>query len=111
MFSLFTLYSSHLFASQVPFVFLLYFLLRLPKNEYIGTAAWFFLIINLFKVPFHIVSWQSITLNSFLLNLSSLPFIALGAFCGVWIVKRIAETHYRWLVIGMTALAAMFMLM
>ncbi|MFT4994751.1 MAG: hypothetical protein ACI965_001790 [Paraglaciecola sp.] len=54
--------------------------MRLPKNEYIGTKAWFFLAINLFKVPFHVFSWQTISLNSFLLNLTGLPFIALGAY-------------------------------
>ena len=85
--------------------------MRLPKNEYIGTAAWFFLAINLFKVPFHVFSWHSIDMNSFLLNLISLPFIAIGAYAGVWIVKRIPEKQYRWLVLLMTALAAIFMIM
>ena len=84
--------------------------MRLPKNEYIGTAAWFFLAINLFKVPFHIFSWHSISLNSFYLNLLCLPAIALGAWAGVEVVKRIAELYYRWLVILMTAVAAAFML-
>ncbi len=84
--------------------------MRLPKNEYIGTAAWFFLVINLFKVPFHVFSWQSIDLNSFLLNLLGLPFIALGAYMGIVIVKRISDTHYRYFIIAMTAIAAAFML-
>jgi uncharacterized membrane protein YfcA len=84
--------------------------MRLPKNEYIGTAAWFFLAINLFKVPFHVFSWHSIDMNSFLLNLICLPFIAIGAWCGVRLVKRIPEKHYRWLVIGMTAAASILML-
>lgn len=83
--------------------------MRLPKNEYIGTAAWFFLVINLFKVPFHVVSWQTIDFNSFLLNLLGLPFIALGAYCGIQIVKRIPDKQYRWLVLAMTAIAAVFM--
>tara|TARA_Y100000592_G_scaffold66548_1_gene103445 strand:+ start:244 stop:396 length:153 start_codon:yes stop_codon:yes gene_type:complete len=30
--------------------------MRLPKNEFIGTAAWFFLVINIFKVPFHCIT-------------------------------------------------------
>ena len=84
--------------------------MRLPKNEYIGTAAWFFLIINLFKVPFHVLSWKSIDINSFLLNLICLPFIALGAWCGIWLVKRIPEKYYRWLVIAMTGAASVIML-
>ena len=84
--------------------------MRLPKNEYIGTAAWFFLAINLFKVPFHIFSWQSIDMNSFMLNVICLPAIALGAWCGIGFVKRIPEKHYRWLVISMTGVASIFML-
>ena len=83
--------------------------MRLPKNEYIGTAAWFFLVLNLFKVPFHIIVWESITLNSFYLNLASFPFIALGAVAGVYVVKKIPNKQYRWLVIGMTAIAAIMM--
>ena len=83
--------------------------MRLPKNEYIGTAAWFFLVINLFKVPFHIFAWQTITLDSFFLNLTGLPFITLGAFCGIWIVKRIPIKQYRWLILLMTGAAAVFM--
>nr|WP_136252807.1 sulfite exporter TauE/SafE family protein [Ningiella ruwaisensis] len=84
--------------------------MRLPKNEYIGTAAWFFLIINVFKVPFHIFSWETISVNSILLNLSLLPVIAIGALIGIIVVKRIPETSYRWLVIVMTGLAASLML-
>ncbi|WP_299084554.1 sulfite exporter TauE/SafE family protein [uncultured Paraglaciecola sp.] len=84
--------------------------MRLPKNEYIGTAAWFFLAINLFKVPFHLFSWHSIDTNTFLLNLICLPAIALGAWSGIKIVKRIPEKYYRWLVITMTGVASIFML-
>jgi uncharacterized membrane protein YfcA len=80
--------------------------MRLPKNQYIGTAAWFFLIINLFKVPFHVFAWETITLDSISLNLLTLPLIAFGAFAGIYLVKQINDNSYRWLVIGMTALAA-----
>lgn len=83
--------------------------MRLPKNEYIGTAACFFLAVNLFKVPFHIFIWETITVDSFFLNLVSLPFIALGAYVGVVVVKRIPNKQYRWWVIGMTAFSAVFM--
>lgn len=83
--------------------------MRLPKNVYIGTGAWFFLAINLFKVPFHVFSWETINLDSFLLNLLGLPFIALGAFCGIKIVKRIPEKQFRWMILAMTGIAALFM--
>ncbi len=42
-------------------VMAVYFLsMRLPKNNFIGTVAWFFLFINLFKLPFHVLLWDNI---------------------------------------------------
>lgn len=35
--------------------------MRLPKQAFIGTAAWLFFLINLFKLPFHIWVWKTIT--------------------------------------------------
>lgn len=84
--------------------------MRLPKNTYIGTTAWFFMVVNWFKIPFHIFSWHTITVKSFLLDLTSLPAIAIGAWLGIAIVKRIPETIYRWFIIVMTLIAAVYML-
>ena len=84
--------------------------LNLLKNEFIGTAAWFFLIINLVKVPFHVYSWETITWDSLFLDLLVLPFIAIGAFLGIQIVKRIPEQIYRRFILAMTIIAALFMM-
>ena len=84
--------------------------MRLPKNEFIGTAAWFFMVLNWFKVPFHVFAWKTITWNSLWMNLSTLPLIALGAYLGVLIVRRIPEKAYRWFIILMTIVAAGFMM-
>ena len=35
--------------------------MRIPKNNFIGTGAWFYMIVNLFKVPLHIFVWDTIT--------------------------------------------------
>jgi uncharacterized membrane protein YfcA len=92
-------------------VMAIYFLsMRLPKNEFIGTSVWFFMVINWFKIPFHIWAWHTITWNTFLLNLTALPFIALGAYIGIVIVKKLQERAYRWFIIGMTFVAAVVML-
>ena len=85
--------------------------MRLPKNEFIGTSAWFFMVINWFKIPFHIVAWKTITWNTFLLDLTTIPLIALGAWLGILIVKNLNEKTYRWFIIAMTLIAAAFMLM
>jgi uncharacterized protein len=90
----------------------IYFLtMRLPKNAFIGTTAWFFLVINWFKVPFHIFSWKTITWNTFFLDLATLPFIGLGAFLGIITVRKMKDRAYRWFIIAMTLVAALFMVL
>lgn len=84
--------------------------MRLPKNEYIGTGAWFFLIINLFKIPFHIFIWDTITLQTFVLDLLLLPAIAAGAFLGILIVKYIPERAYRIFILVTTAISAILLI-
>lgn len=76
--------------------------MRLPKNNFIGTGAWFYLAINLFKVPFHIFSWKTISWESFQLDLVVFPVIAAGALLGIVITKRLSELLYRKFIIGMT---------
>lgn len=83
--------------------------MRLPKNIFIGTGAWFFFIVNLSKVPLHIWSWNTITLKSFQLDLLIIPAIAAGAFLGIWLVKLLPERIFRIIVIMTTLLSALFL--
>ena len=83
---------------------------RLPKNAFIGTTAWFFMVVNWFKVPFHVFAWQTIGWNTFLLDLITLPVIILGAYLGIVIVGKLSDTMYRWFIIAMTLIAAIGML-
>lgn len=84
--------------------------MHLPKNSYIGTAAWFFLIINFLKLPLHAFIWDTITWPSLMLDLSMTPAIALGAFMGIYIVKKIPEKPYRIFIIVTTGLSAFTLL-
>jgi uncharacterized membrane protein YfcA len=83
--------------------------MRLPKNSFIGTGAWFFFIVNLSKVPMHIWSWKTITLNSFMLDVMVIPAVAAGAFLGIWLVRLLPEKFYRLLVIVTTLLSALLL--
>lgn len=83
---------------------------RLPKNEFIGTAAWFFLIMNLFKMPFHIWVWETLSWSTFKINLMALPLIVIGFGLGILIVRRIPQQAFRYFIIGITALTAIRML-
>jgi uncharacterized membrane protein YfcA len=84
---------------------------RLPKNEFIGTAAWLFFIINVFKLPFHIFSWQTVTAESLKVNLFLSPAIALGFFTGVRLVKLINNDLYRKFILVVTGVGAVFILL
>jgi uncharacterized membrane protein YfcA len=83
---------------------------KIPKNGFIGTAAWFYLIVNLVKVPMHVFIWESITLESFKMNLMAIPAIGLGILIGVNIVKRIPEKAFRYFVMIMTFLVSLKLL-
>ncbi len=76
--------------------------MRLPKNIYIGTGAWFFFIINLSKVPLHVFFWKTITVESLTLNAIMIVPIIVGAVGGFYLVKIIPEKAYRWFIIVST---------
>lgn len=88
-------------------VFAVYLLaLNLPKKEFIGTGAWFFLIINVFKLPFHLFVWETISWHSLQFDLLAIPIILLGGWLGVKLVKLFPEKIYRWFVVVSTTLSA-----
>ncbi len=84
--------------------------MRLPKNEFVGTAAWLFFITNLFKLPFHIFVWKTITWETLLINIKLLPAIALGLITGVLVVKRINDKNYKRFILIVTGIGAVVML-
>lgn len=89
-------------------VMTIYFLaMGFQKNKFIGTAAWFFLIVNLFKVPFHIIFWNTINFQIIFLGISSLPLIVIGAYLGIFFVKKIPEKPYRFFLIISVVLSAL----
>jgi uncharacterized membrane protein YfcA len=83
---------------------------RIPKNEFIGTAAWLFFIINIFKLPFHIFSWETVTRTSIMTDLYLVPGVAIGFVVGLRFVKWFKEHHYRIFILAMTAIGALVML-
>jgi hypothetical protein len=91
-------------------IFTLYLLsMRLPKNSFIGTGAWFYFIMNLMKMPFHIFVWGTVHWQSLALNMVSVPAILTGAWTGVVIVKLIPERGYRIFIIVSTIIASLFL--
>jgi uncharacterized membrane protein YfcA len=90
----------------------LYFLaMRIDKNSFIGTAAWIFLIINLFKLPFQVFYWKNITTSTLEVDFYLTPALALGFWAGVVWVGKIRDEQYRKLVIVLTLIGSVMMLL
>ena len=87
----------------------LYFLaMRMPKNDFIGTAAWVFLVVNFFKLPFQVIYWKNITFATLQTDLLLLPALIAGFWIGVKVVSRIRDESYRRIVIVLTLIGAVF---
>ena len=78
----------------------------LPKFEVVGTLAWFFFIVNVFKLPFS-AGLGLIRTNTLLLNLVLFPAVAIGVFSGRWIVHRLPQRAFDLLMLMFAAIAAL----
>lgn len=85
----------------------IYFLaMRMPKNDFIGTAAWVFLVINFFKLPFQIFYWKNITAASLQMDLLLLLPLGAGFLAGIKIVNKIKDEGYRKVILALTLAGA-----
>jgi len=94
-------------AGPIMTVFLLS--VRLPKNSFVGTTAWFFMIINFLKLPLQYFVWHNISGETLMFNLVMLPSIAAGAWMGIVFVKKISEKNYRIVVYVLTLMSTMML--
>jgi hypothetical protein len=91
-------------------VMVLYFLaIGLPKLVFIGTAAWFFMLVNAFKVPFSVklglITPQSLLMDAILL----LPMVP-GALLGPRLLQHINQRAFERMVLILTLAAVMRLL-
>jgi uncharacterized membrane protein YfcA len=82
---------------------------RLPKTSYIGTAAWFFLIVNYLKLPLQYFVWHNITSQTLIFDAFMIPFMLIGAWLGIFFVKHISEAHYRVAVYALTLISTVLL--
>lgn len=92
------------------FTNLFFLTMRLPKNEFVGTAAWLFFITNLIKLPLHIFIWKTINSQTLAINFRLFPAVILGLFLGIRLVKLINEKQYRIFIIVVTTIGAVVIL-
>jgi hypothetical protein len=79
---------------------------RVPKMELIGIGARFFLLINLIKVPLNgrlaLINEASLWENARLL-----PGVIVGIFGGRWLVQRVPQAAFEWMVVIFSTFAGL----
>ncbi|MBK9925304.1 MAG: sulfite exporter TauE/SafE family protein [Anaerolineales bacterium] len=88
-------------------------MMRLSKNEFMGTSAWYFFIFNLTKLPLYaflslvLPTNPMVNATTLLFDLVMLPVIIIGAFIGKWLLPRISESLFNNVVMILASLAAL----
>jgi uncharacterized membrane protein YfcA len=83
---------------------------RVPKMELIGIGARFFLLINLIKVPLN-ARLALITPDSLLENARLLPGVVAGIFGGRWLLHRVPQAAFEWMILLFALIAGFRMLL
>ena len=84
--------------------------MRLPKVTFIGTAAWYFCLMNLFKVPFSIYA-GAMSPNAPAFALTLFPAALAGGLLGRRILPRIDQKLFESLAIGFAFAAALYLIL
>ncbi len=84
--------------------------MRFPKEEFIGTAAWLFFFINIFKLPFHIWVWQTITSESLWIDIYLSLAIIIGFGVGLFLIRFLSNRLFQQYVLWMTLLGSLLLL-
>ncbi len=83
--------------------------MRLPKMEFVGTGAVFFMLLNWFKVPF-MVNLGLINTESFAINLWLAPAVFAGAWLGRRILLKMDQRLFENAALVLSALAGLKLL-
>jgi uncharacterized membrane protein YfcA len=83
--------------------------MRVSMLAFMGTSAWFFLILNLIKVPV-IGGLGFITPQTLLADLWLSPLIVVGALVGVAVFRRMNEQVFTAVALSLSALAALWLI-
>lgn len=92
-----------------PVMSLYFYAMRLPVLTFLGTSAWFFAIINLFKVPFS-AGLGLLTRDTLVMDAMLVPVVLLGAFAGSRVARRIPQKVFEKLILVLTVAAALSLL-
>ncbi|WP_411826168.1 sulfite exporter TauE/SafE family protein [Luteolibacter sp. AS25] len=82
---------------------------RTPKMEMLGVGARFFLLINIIKLPLN-AKLATITQDSLWENAKLVPGVVIGVVAGRWLIGRVPQAAFEWMIVGFSLLAAVRLL-
>lgn len=85
--------------------------IRMPKLAFVGTNAWFFLCVNFLKLPLQIFAWHNINLTTLTIDICTIPFVLMGAYIGIRLVKFLPEREFRIFTTIVTIISVIMMLL
>lgn len=85
--------------------------IRIPKLAFVGTNAWFFLCVNFLKLPLQVFAWNNINLTTLVLDACTIPFVLIGAWLGIRLVKLLPEKEFRIFTTIVTIISILAMLL
>lgn len=92
-----------------PVMSLYFYAMRMPVLTFLGTSAWYFAIVNLFKVPFS-AGLGLITRDTLVMDAMLIPVVLIGAYAGAKVARRIPQKVFENLILALTVAAAIGLL-
>lgn len=92
-----------------PVMTMYFYAMRLPVLTFLGTAAWFFAIVNILKLPFS-ASLGLFSRDTFVMDAMLIPVVLLGALVGVKVAKRFSQGVFEKAVLVLTVVSALGLL-
>ncbi len=89
---------------------------EIPKEAFMGTSAWYYIIVNCAKVPVFVALTLAapkepmIDGRTLAFNLLVAPVIILGVYIGRWMLHRISQNAFEAVVLVLAAIAALKLL-
>lgn len=82
---------------------------RLPKETFVATGAWFFLVVNLSKIPIY-ASYGLFSAESLTFNLALAPIVIAGAIAGRGVIRRTPQRVFDLVVLGITGISILLLI-
>ena len=84
---------------------------KMPILSFVGTNAWFFLTVNYLKLPLQYFAWNNINLTTLAIDACAIPFVLVGDYIGIKIVKWLSERAFRIFTTVVTIISVFVMLL